>query len=633
MVTEMGTLYGYAGKILRVNLTNKSFTSEDVKEGDACLYLGGAGLAARILYEELPKGIDPLSPGSKIIFATGPLTATFAPGSGSVDVCFKSPLTGVWGESRAGSDWGPILKKAGYDLVIIEGRSDEQVYLSIDNGNISVKNASSLIGLSTSQKTLFLKKELGNDFEIASIGPAGENGVLYSTVMFGDGSRAAGRTGAGAVLGSKNLLAIAVRGNGKIKIAKENEFHSVCRESIDKLLGNPGNLGLKTDGTTGDLGKCDNAGDWPTKNWRSNSWGKGQELYDQFKKNNLVGPHACYKGCILFCGRMAKVYSGKWKTPVHEGTEYESISAFTAFIMNDNVDAAVHATYLCNEYGLDTISAGAVTAFAMECYEKGILTSVDLDGLEMDWGNMDSTVSLLQKIVQRKGIGDLFAKGVVRASQAIGKGSEEFAVNVKGLEGPAHDPRSGKALSLTYGVGNIGMSHIHPIEGMAYDAYKVDFGLIPYGLKDPNEVDRFEEEGKGKASKILHDFGIIPDVIGLCKFYIYAGLTPDDLAKELSALTGWEIDGKELLKTGERIYNLERMFDVREGINRKDDELPQRVKNIPEFGKYASVPESAIKNYDLMLEEYYEARGWDNQGIPTEEKLAELGLAWVKDHL
>jgi len=627
----MSTLNGYAGKILRVNLSSETFNVEDLSEKDARMYLGGAGLAAKILYEELPKGVEPLSSGSKIIFATGPLTATFAPGSGSVDVCFKSPLTEIWGEARAGSDWGPALKKAGYDLLIIESKVDQPKYLKIDNDKIELKDAQELVGLTTSEKTSFLKKELGNDFEIASIGPAGEKKVLYSSVMLGDGSRAAGRTGAGAILGSKNLLSIAVRGNKKITIARPEEFKSVCRESATKLLSYTPNLGLKTDGTTGDLGKCDDAGDWPTKNWHSNSWGKGQELYDQFRKNNLVGPHACYKGCILFCGRIAKVDSGKWKTPVHEGTEYESISAFTAFIMNDDIDAAVHATYLCNEYGLDTISTGAVIAFAMECYEKGILSKDDLDGLDMNWGNMDSAVEIVKKIASRDGIGDLLANGVVRASKVIGKGSEEFAINVKGLEGPAHDPRSGKALSLTYGVGNIGMSHIHPIEGMAYDAYKVDFGLMPYGLKNPNEVDRFEEKGKGEASKLLHDFGIVPDIIGICKFYIYAGLTPDDISKELSTLTGWNINGKELLKIGERVYNLQRMFNVREGVSRKDDEIPERIKQIPEFGKYSNIPKCTINDYELMLKEYYEARGWDENGVPKADKLAELGLDWVKN--
>ena len=626
----MSELYGYAGRILRINLNEKKFKIEVLDPDDAREYLGGAGLAAKILYEELPKGIDPLSEDNKLVFATGPLTATAAPGSGSVDLCFKSPLTGIWGESRSGSDWGPALRKAGYDLLIVEGKADTPTYLIVNNDKIKFESAESLRGLTSYDKTSFLKKKLGNDFEIASIGPAGENVVLYSSVMFGDGSRAAGRTGAGALMGSKNLLAIVVKGSGKIPVAKRDEFYTVCRKSSQKLLSDPDNLGFKLNGTTGDLGKCDEAGDWPTKNWRSNSWGKGEKLYEEFKKNNLVSSHGCYKGCILFCGRIAKVDSGKWKTPAHEGSEYESISAFTSFIMNDDMDAAVHATYLCNAYGLDTISAGAAIAFAMECYERGILTKSDFDGLDMSWGNMDSTVKMIEKIAKRDGIGDVLANGVKRAAQTIGKNSEEFAIHVKGLEGAAHDPRSGKALALTYGAGNIGMSHIHPIEGMAYDAYKVDFGLISYGLKDPNEVDRFDEAGKGFASKILHDFGIIPDVIGLCKFYIYAGLTPDDVSEQISALTGWKIDGHELLKIGERVYNLQRMFNVREGISRKDDQLPKRVKSIPEFGKYSKVQESAIKDYDAMLDEYYEARGWNKNGIPTQKKLEELDLGWIK---
>jgi aldehyde:ferredoxin oxidoreductase len=627
----MGTLSGYGGKILRVNLNRETFNVEGLGEADARMYLGGAGLAAKILYEELPKGVEPFSSSSKIVFATGPLTGTFAPGSGSVDVCFKSPLTGIWGEARSGSEWGPALKRAGYDLLIIEGSSDQPKYLKIDNEKLELKNAQELVGLTTSEKTSFLKKELGDDFDIASIGPAGERKVLYSSVMFGDASRAAGRSGAGAVLGSKNLLCIAVRGKGKISVAKQEEFHSACRESVDKLLGNPSNVVWKTDGTTGGLGMSDDAGDWPTKNWKSNSWGKGHELYGQFRRSNLVGPHACYRGCILFCGRIVKSDSEKWKTPVHEGAEYESISAFTAFIMNDDIDAAVHATYLCNEYGLDTISSGAVIAFAMECYEEGILSKEDLGGLDLSWGNMDAAVKILRQIAYREGIGNLLADGVVRASKIIGKGSEEFAVHVKGLEGPAHDPRSGKALALTYGVGNTGMNHIHPIEGMAYDAFKIDFGLIPYGLEDPNKVDRFEERGKGIASRILHDFGVLPDVLGMCKFYIYAGLTPDDLARELSALTGWEINGKGLLKTGERIYNLQRMFNIREGISRKEDQIPNRIMRMPQFGKYSNVPECEVRNYDEMLEEYYQARGWDIDGIPTREKLTELGLEWTID--
>ncbi len=624
----MPEFYGYAGKILRVNLSKNEYSVEPLNFEDVKLYLGGAGLAAKILYKEIGKHTHPLSEENKLVFATGPFSATAAPGSGSVDLCFKSPLTGIWGESRSGSDWGPMLKKAGYDFLILEGSSNVPVYLVINENGVEFCKATALIGKNAYEKTAFLKSKLGDEYEIASIGIAGENKVLYASVMFGDGSRAAGRTGAGAVMGSKNVMAVAVSGKKKIPVARRDEFYASCRRASKKLLV-PENLGMKTDGTTGDLGKCDEYGDWPTKNWRSNSWGKGQELYERFKANNLVGSHGCYKGCILFCGRIAEVKSGKWKTPAHQGSEYETISAFTAFILNEDMDAAVHASYLCNSYGLDTISTGAAIAFAMDCYEEGILSKNDLDGLDMSWGNMDSAIALIHKIAKREGIGDLLADGVARACKKIGKGSERLAIHVKGLEGAAHDPRSGKALALTYAASNVGMSHIHPIEGMAYDAYKVDFGLLPYGLRNPEDVDRFSEKGKGFDSKILHDFGIIPDVLGLCKFYIYAGLTPDDLSEILSNLTGFDINGRELLKIGERVYNLQRMFNIREGISRRDDKLPSRVVSVPEFGKYSKVEESAVKDQELMLDEYYQARGWDKNGIPTSKKLEELSLTWT----
>ncbi len=628
IVTYVRYMYGYAGKILRIDLTNSLIKKEVLKEKDAREYLGGSALAAKIMLEEMSKETDPFSAENKLIFATGPFVGTVAPGSGSINVSFKSPLTGIFADSRAGSDFGPVLKKAGYDVLIIEGKAEKPVYLLIDEDKIEFLDANEIMGLSTSEKNAYLKKKHGNDYEIACIGPAGENLVLYSVIMF-DGDRAAGRSGGGAVMGSKNLYAIAVRGRKNIEIYNKDEFTKVARDLAKKLLSIPGNLGMKEDGTTGDLAKCDNAGDWPTKNWRSNSWGKGQEIYGKFKSNNLISGAPCYKGCILQCKRVVKSDSEKWKTPVHGGAEYESISAFTAFILNDDNDAAVYATYLCNEYGLDTISAGAAIAFAMDCYENGILTGKDI-GMDLKWGDMDATISLLKDITFRKGIGNLLADGVLKAAKNLGHGAEELAIHVKGLEGAAHDPRSGKALALTYAASNVGMSHIHPVEGMAYDAYKVDFGLIPYGLKDPNQVDRYDEKGKGIASKILHDYGIIPDMIGMCKFYIYAGLTPDDLALELSLLTGWNVDGKELLRIGERGYNVQRLYNVREGISRKDDYLPKRVLSKPEFGKYSNVDECTIKDFDFMLDEYYEARGWDKNGIPKIEKLKELDLDWVK---
>jgi len=616
---------GYAGKQLRIFLDTKQVRSEDLDFGVMRKYLGGVGYGAKLLYGEMEKGINPLGPNNKIIFATGPLTGTKAPGSGSVEICFKSPLTNAWAESRCGGEWGGQLKKAGYDYLIIEGKSLEPILIRIEDGNIEMIPATDLKGKKSSEKIKLVKERLGKESEVATIGPAGENLVRFSAIMIGE--RAAGRCGAGAVMGAKNLLAIAVRGTGEVKVANPEGFLEAVKKANKTVVNNPMSSSYREHGTIGDIPDCDKTGDWPTKNWRSNSWGKGEELHDYFRENNYVTNKPCYKGCIMPCGRIAKVDAGKWKTPEHEGAEYESISAFTAFVLNDDMDAAVHATYLCNEYGLDTISTGAVIAFAMDCYEEDIISTEDTEGLELNWGNSESIVKLVKKIAQREGIGDILAEGVKRASEKFGKDSNMLAIHGKGLEAPAHDPRSGKALAVTYGTANRGMCHIHPVEGMAYDNYKMDFGLIPFGIPDPKEVDRWDEIGKGKIVKTLQDGGILPDILGTCKMYIYAGLSPDDHAELLSALTGWAITSKELMKIGERVINLQRMFNVREGFSRKDDAIPERMKQIPQFGQFENVQECGISRYNQMLNEYYEARGWDKKsGIPTEDKLRELEI-------
>jgi len=619
-------LYGYTGRLLRVDLSGGKVSVEEIKPEILRKFIGGVGYGAVLLYDEIPVGIDPLGPENKLVFTTGPLTGTGAPGSGFAEVCCKSPLTGIWGESKCGGEWGSALRKAGYDFLVIEGKAKEPKYIVIDDGKAEIRPADKVKGETTSQKSKSIKAELKDEkFECAAIGPAAEELVRFATIMIE--GRAFGRCGAGAVMGSKNLLAIAVRGTGEIPVAKPDKFLSATKRCNKKVITSAGKEGMAPDGTTGDIPTCDDLGDIPTKNWRANSWGKGEELYNHFKSENLVKARACYPGCVLRCGRIARVEGGKWRTPEHEGGEYESICAFTFFVLNEDMDAAVHATYLCNEYGLDTISTGAVIAFAMDCYEKGILTKEETDGLDLTWGNTDTMVELVRRIADRKGIGRILGEGTRRASQEIAKGSELLAIEVKGLEGPAHDGRSGKALALMYGVSNRGMCHIHPLEGMAYDSLKNDFGLIPYGIPDPETVDRFAEEGKGEIAKKLQDFGILPDILGICKFYVYNGLGPTELAELISSLTGWNIEGEELLSIGERVFNLQRMFNVREGIRKTDDYLPERVRKIPEFGKYSSVVECEIKAYEQMLDEYYKARGWNREmGIPTKDKLQHLGL-------
>lgn len=624
--TESSELYGYTGRLLRIDLTKGKVGSEKVASELLRKFLGGVGYGAKLYYDEIPAGTDPLSPQNKLIFTTGPLTGTRSPRAGFAEVCFKSPLGDIWAEAKCGGEWGGALRKAGYDFLVIEGKAKEPKYILIDDGKVEVRPADKLKGETTSQKDKLIREELKDAaFEIAVIGPAGEELVRFANIMVG--GRAFGRCGPGAVMGSKNLLAIAVKGSGDIPVAKPDRFQTAVKAGDKKVLDATAGVGWAPGGTTVEIPQNDYLGDIPTKNWRANSWGKGEELYQHFESKNLIRANPCYRGCVLRCGRIAQVETGKWKTPEHEGCEYESICAFTFFVLNDDMDAAVHSTYLCNEYGLDTISTGAAIAFAMDCYEQGMLGKADVDGLDLTWGNTETMVELVHRIASRKGIGKILGEGVRRASQKIGKGSNTLAIEVKGLEGPAHDGRSGKALAVMYGVGNRGMCHIHCLEGMAFDSLKNDFGLVSYGLPDPQTIDRWAEEGKGRIAKTLQDFGILPDILGICKFYVYSGLVLPELSELVSSLTGWDISGQELLDIGERVYNLQRMINVREGVRRKDDQIPERVRKMPEFGAYASEAGCEIKNYEGMLDEYYEARGWDKEtGIPTKEKLQQLGL-------
>ncbi len=624
---EQQPTIGFAGQQIRVNLDNCSAVVEDLRADWLPLYLGGVGYAARLLYEELSPGIEPLGPDNKLVLSTGPLTMRKAPGGGSLSLCFKSPLTSGWGEARTGGDFGPVLKRAGFDQVIVEGRSEGPVALIIDDCSVELRPADNLVGKTVSEKREILKNELpSGDFKTLVIGPGGENLVRFAGALFDD--RIAGRTGAGAVLGSKNLLAIAVRGSGAVDEADPARFTATIRKVNGILKKHPTTAAFKANGTMGDMPGNDYGGDWPTKNWQSNSWGRGTEVFDTFERHNLIRPYACYRGCVIRCGRKVHVQEGSYQTPEHGGGEYESISCFTAFVMNDNVDAAVHSTWLCNEYGIDTISTGSMIAFAMECVEKGIIPEDDLGDLDLTWGNSEALPKMVRMIALREGVGDLLADGVKRAAARLGEAAAPLAVHVKGLEGPAHDPRSGKALAIGYGTAARGMCHIHPVEAMAWDSGKMDWGLQEYGLTDPETVERWDESGKAADVKLIQDGLILPDIVGICKFFMYAGLTLDHLAEMITALTDIEVDGRGLLQVGERVANLQRLFNIREGFTRRDDLLPERVKAVPSFGKYAQERECSIQDYEKMLSEYYETRGWDPEtGYPTDAKLKELGIA------
>ena len=619
---------GYMGHILRVDLAAGSCAMEAIDEATARKFVGGVGYAAEILFKEVQPGIDPLGPENKVIFATSPLSDNLVPGGGSVSVCFKSPQSNAWGESRSGGDFGPDLRRAGVDLIVIEGKSDTPVYLEVVDGKAELKDAAHLAGKDIYEKTEAVKSDMPEGLKrksVMCIGPAGENMVAFSSIMCGD--RAAGRSGGGAVMGSKNILAVAVGGTTKVAHADSKAFMAAVKKAVKTVKEHEVRAWFNEFGTTADLSGTDEGGDLPTKNWRSNNWGHGTECFEYFQKNILVQPKQCYTGCPIGCGRVCEVKEGPFKTPVHEGGEYETVAVFTAGAMNRDMNAAVHCGYLCNKWGMDTISAGAAIGFAMDCVEEGILSKEDVDGLDLTWGNAEVMPVLLEKIAFRRGLGDVLAGGVKKAAEAIGKGSEKLAIHVKGLEGAAHDPRSAKILGLAYGTASRGMCHIHPLDGVSYDGGNMEWGLKDHGVRDPETVDAFDEAGKGKDCAILQRGMILPDVLSTCKFMCYAGITVEHWAEILSAATGWDMDAEELLQVGERVINIQRMFNVRESLGRKDDYLPQRVLTRPEFGAFKDEENCTIKDYDALLTEYYQACGWDVEtGVPTSEKLKELDL-------
>ena len=626
----MGKLYGYGGKELWVDLTAETVCTKEIDPDRMRKYLGGTGYGTSLLFDELKAGAVPLSDDNVLIFATGPLTLNKVPGGGTVMLIFKSPLTGILGQSRCGGDFGTDLRRTGHDFIIFKGHAKRPLYLEVTESGAALRDAACLKGKDIYEKDKMMREQLQETPKARTstmvIGLGGENMVKYASVMCGD--RAAGRTGAGALMGYMNLLGVIVSGTLDVEAADPETLTAVIKETMREVTGSDACKGLNEYGTTGDIVANDEDGDLPTMNWRSNAFGKAAEMYDYFHEHNLVRPGACYRGCPVRCGRVVEVKEGRHKTRLHEGSEYETIAMFTAMIMNDDVEFAVKCGFLCNMYGLDTISTAAVIGYAMECFENNIITEKDTGGVALKWGDEEAILHCIDLIVNRKLVGDVLAEGVRRAGELLGQGADKFAMHIKGLEGPAHDPRSGKILGLTYATANRGFCHIQPFEGQAYDRGKMWWGMEKYGVRDPETMDRFDEKGKGLDCKLLQDGLTSPDVLSTCKFLMYAGVTLDHWAAMVAALTGWDFDGKELLLICERVNNLARLFNIREGISRKDDMLPKRLLSLPEFGAYENNQDCVISDFDALLDEYYMARGWDPEtGYPTAEKLEELGLS------
>uniref|UniRef100_A0A7C3J2M4 Aldehyde ferredoxin oxidoreductase n=1 Tax=Candidatus Methanomethylicus mesodigestus TaxID=1867258 RepID=A0A7C3J2M4_9CREN len=612
----MPPLGGYAGKILRVDLGDETIETEVLKDDVLRTYIGGSSLCARILYDELDPSIGPLDPGNMLIFMTGPLTGTTCPSCGRYCVCTRSPLTGIWAEAHSAGYWGPELKFAGFDGIIVVGKANAPVWLWIKDGKCELRDASTVWGMDTYKTEDCLKKELDDQkAKVACIGPAGERLVRISSIM-NDKGRAAGRCGVGAAMGSKKLKAIVVRGT-RINVfpaAKEAQLREFLRKIYVTIRSHPTVQIYASYGTDGIMGMMHEYGDVPIKYFTKGEWegGANNLCGEAMAKTILEKQYSCYR-CIIACGREIKIKEGKYAGLEGAGPEYETAAAFGLLCMNSDLQSVAKANDLCNRYGLDTISTGNVIAFAMECYEKGLISKEDI-GFELKWGDADAIVEMVRQIGEREGIGALLGEGVKRLSERIDKGAQDFAVHVKGLEVPMHDPRAFKGMGLQYATSHRGACHLR---GMFYH---IEQGERVPDLGIHKRYERFTVEDKPQPVIAMQNWHDVLDSLIMCKFAI---LPPASVVAMLSMVTGYDYKLQEAIKAGERAYNLKRLINIRYGIGRKDDTLPKRMLSepLPDGGCSGMVVE-----LDKMLPEYYRLRGWDENGVPTPQKLIELGL-------
>ena len=608
---------GYSGKLLRVDLSSGEIRSEPLDEGLMRLYLGGRGLAALVLYNELEPGIDPCGSKNKLVIATGVLTGTPAAVGNRTLIASKSPLTGVWGDSVFGGNFGGELKKAGFDALVINGVSQNPVYLWIENGKTEIRNAEHLWGMETGPVQDEICRDVGKAV-ILSIGPAGENLVGFASVI-SELRFCAGRTGMGAVLGSKRLKAIAVRGTADIDIADRKGLISLTQEINRELKNNASIATLTKYGTWNNLTPLQQQGILPTKNFQAGVLDGGHRIESESMVQAILSDRETCPNCPIFCRRVVQMKAPYEISGIYGGPQYETVAALGSLLLNTDPSSIAKAHELCNRYGIDTMSAGAAIAWAMECWERGI----DL-GRPLPWGDKEVIFSLIEEIAYRKGVGALLADGVASAASKLGKGSEDWALHVKGLEIAMHDPRGKKGMGLAYATANRGGCHLQSIHE---DALEAGGPWPELGLGQA--MGRKQLEGKAYLIKTMQDyFGSLADSLGLCKFPMNAWrpLTPERILKSVALVTGWNINLEELLMAGERIYNICRLFNVREGINRIHDTLPHRLTEpLPEGA--SSGERVRPEDLDTLLNEYYVLRDWDDNGMPSRDLLVRLDLA------
>ncbi len=611
--------YGYMGKILKVDLSAGSIKEEPTNMEIAKKYLGGKGYSIYLLYQYLkeyekkgiaPRDIDPFGPENVLIFGTGPATGVPGfPSPGRYHVMgLRSPLTGSVASANSGGEFGPFLKFAGYDMIIFEGIAEKPVYLAIEDRCVELRDASDLWGKNVFDTTAVLKKRVkGKNVSVACIGPAGENLVRFAAIM-NDEHRAAGRTGVGAIMGSKKLKAIVVSGSGKVELADPEKFKELSKAVIERMRKNSvTGEGLPTYGTAILVNIINQAGMLPFKNWQLGYNPEADKISGEtLAKTYLIRRRPCW-GCTIGCGRVTSVKTGPYQILYSEGPEYESIWALGNDTGVLELDAIIKANHYCDEFGIDTISMGSTIAAAMELAEKGYIPKEDLQGIDLKFGNAAALVELVWRTAYVSGFGKMLAQGSKRLAEIYG--APELSMSVKGLEMPAYDPRGAKGIGLNYATANRGGCHV------------TGYTISPEILGIPQKIDPLTPEGKAQWVKIFQDFTCVVNSAVNCLFVTFE-VGAKDYAELLSAITGWNLTEQDIMTIGERIYNHERVILNKYGFTGKDDTLPPRLLKEP-------MPEGPAKGQvvelDKMLKEYYELRGWVD-GKPTPEKLKELGI-------
>jgi len=628
-------MYGTTGKILRVDLTTGTWETETLTEEFYRLYPGGKALAGYILLNELPAHTDPFSPETILVIANGLLTGAPVSTATRYTVSARSPLTMGYGESEAGGFWGPELKMAGYEAIVVKGKSPEPVYLWIQDGEVEIRPAAHLWGLKTAEAQDLIRAELGDEkIRVLQIGPAGENLVRFAGIT-NDLRHFNGRNGLGAVMGSKNLRAVAVRGSTRYqKMARDSKaLLSLGRELAKRVKDNPQSWGLQNTGTPGLVEPLNAGGILPTRNFLQGAFENVDELkWEVYERELLTARRSCY-ACAIRCKREVQVDG---VPSVYGGPEYETVGSFGPNCGVSDLHVIAKANQLCNAYMLDTISTGMTISFAMECFEHGLLTLQDTGGLDLRFGNAEAMLTMIEWIALRQGLGDLLAEGSLRAAEKIGGDAKFFAIQVKGQELPMHEPRGKYNVGMGYAISEIGADHLVVAhDTMLANAEAIPFkNAAPLGITDAQPAQSLNEE-KTRQFYVLEKVTSFEKVIGYCFF----GPAPrsyilmDEVLESVNAATDWDMSLDELLEIGERATNLARIFNAREGFTRKDDALPERIFTPLENGALEGEA-FPREEFETALSNLYTLKGWDPEtGIPTRERLEELSLGWATDLL